>query len=58
MHALESTSMNIGAETLSKQAKALEFAADEENYQYIREHHDEVMTEKGKLLEELSSGIK
>lgn len=58
VHALKSTSMNIGAEKLSEQAKALEFAADEENYQYIREHHDEVMTEYGKLLEELSSGIK
>lgn len=55
-HALKSTSLNIGAETLSEHAKALEFAAKEENYSYIREHHAEVMKEYGELLKELQEG--
>lgn len=53
VHALKSTSLNIGAETLSEHAKALEFAAKDNDYEYIREHHAEVMAEYGKLLTEL-----
>ena len=55
-HALKSTSLNIGAEALSEHAKALEFAVKGEDYQYIREHHDEVMAEYECLLKELSQG--
>lgn len=55
VHALKSTSLNIGAEKLSEHAKALEYAAKDENYQYIREHHDEVMKEYGELLIELGA---
>lgn len=57
VHALKSTSLNIGAEKLSEHAKALEFAAKDADYQYIHEHHDEVITEYGELLTELSRAL-
>ena len=53
VHALKSTSLNIGAVTLSEQAKALEFAAKEKNYDYIRQNHMSVMNEYAKLLTQL-----
>ena len=56
-HALKSTSLNIGAEKLSEHAKALEQAAKNADYQYIHEHHDEVMAEYARLLAELK-GVK
>lgn len=43
IHALKSTSLTIGAEELSKQAKALEQAGKEENVEYIHEHHPLVL---------------
>ena len=52
-HALKGTSLTIGAEELSAHAKALELAAKDADYQYIREHHAEVMEEYGALLREL-----
>ena len=57
VHALKSTSLNIGAENVSNQAKALELAAKEADYSYIREHHSQVMTEYSKLLTELKKGL-
>ena len=57
VHALKSTSLNIGAEKLSEHAKALELAARDADYQYIHEHHDEVITEYGELLTELSRAL-
>lgn len=57
VHALKSTSLNIGAEKLSEKVKALELAAKAADYQYIREHHKEVMTEYGILLGELKKAI-
>ena len=56
IHALKSTSLNIGAQTLSEHAKDLELAVKEADEQYIKEHHAEVMEEYGKLLEELRTG--
>ena len=53
VHALKSTSLNIGAEKLSEHARALELAAKNGDYQYIHEHHDEVIAEYGELLTEL-----
>lgn len=53
IHALKSTSLNIGAEKLSVDAKALESAVQSGDYPYIHAHHAEVMSEYGKLLEEL-----
>ena len=55
VHSLKSTSLNIGAEELSEQAKGLEFAAKDEDESYIEEHHARVMEQYGKLLEELQS---
>lgn len=56
VHALKSTSLNIGAEKLSEHAKALELAAKDADYLYIHEHHAEVMAEYGELLTELRMG--
>ena len=56
-HALKSTSLTIGAEELSAHAKALEQAAKDADYQYIREHHAEVMAEYGNLIAELKKRL-
>ena len=53
VHALKSTSLNIGADKLSEKAKLLEYAAKEGNSKYIEENHNKVMEEYGKLLKEL-----
>ena len=57
VHALKSTSLNIGAEKLSEHAKALESAAQNGDHSYIHAHHANVMTEYGDLLEELRTNI-
>ncbi|MBP3856165.1 MAG: response regulator [Ruminiclostridium sp.] len=57
VHALKSTSLNIGAETVSAHAKALEFAAKDGNHSYIREHHAEVLAEYGELLDKLKAAL-
>ena len=57
VHALKSTSLNIGAVTLSEHAKALEYAAKEENYGYIRENHEKVLEEYSEMLEGLCKGL-
>ena len=54
VHALKSTSMSIGAVTLSEAAKALEMAAKEERVGYIEEHHDEVVKDYKSLLGKLA----
>ncbi len=53
VHALKSTSMNIGAVTLSEHAKALEIAAKEGNYGYIGDNHEAVFAEYTALLDSL-----
>lgn len=57
VHALKSTSISIGAETLFEFARSLEFAGKEGNYSYIRGNHaaavdlyDKVMAEAAKYL--------
>lgn len=57
IHALKSTSLNIGAEALSDHAKALESAVQTADYPYILAHHAEVIMEYEKLLEELRHNI-
>lgn len=42
-HALKSTSLTIGAETLSAQAKELELAGKRGDADYIRAHHDALL---------------
>lgn len=53
VHALKSTSLTIGAETLSKEAKALEYACKEGNIAYVKEHHAEVMERYRILLDRI-----
>ncbi|MCR5011254.1 MAG: response regulator [Lachnospiraceae bacterium] len=57
VHALKSTSLNIGAKDLSEHAKALEFAAKGSDTDYITEHHKEVMDEYHRLIDELKNGV-
>ena len=57
VHGLKSTSLNIGAEELSGHAKALEFAAKEGNFDYIREHNKEVIDEYGTMLEQIKKAL-
>lgn len=52
VHALKSTSLNIGASVLSARAKELEFAGKEENYQIIYENTDEVLEMYREVVEE------
>lgn len=53
VHALKSTSLTIGAATLSKEAKALEYACKEGNIAYVKEHHAEVMERYRILLDRI-----
>lgn len=52
VHALKSTSLNIGASVLSARAKELEFAGKEENYQLIYDNTDEVLELYSEVVEE------
>ncbi|MCR5148563.1 MAG: response regulator [Eubacterium sp.] len=58
VHALKSTSLNIGAVDLSEHAKALEYAAREENYEYVREHHEGFLAEYSDMLDKLRNAVK
>ena len=57
VHALKSTSLNIGACGLSEQAKRLEEAAKEEDIIYIKAHTDEVVEEYKELLEKIDNAF-
>ncbi|MBR3306275.1 MAG: response regulator [Lachnospiraceae bacterium] len=57
IHALKSSSLNIGASELSEHAKALEMAAKSGDLDYIRSHHDDTMKEYDAILEELIKGL-
>jgi HPt (histidine-containing phosphotransfer) domain-containing protein len=56
-HALKSTSLNIGAKAVSEQAKGLEFAARDNDIEYIKSHHKEVLEQYSILREELTGAI-
>lgn len=43
VHALKSTSLNIGLVRLSEEARQLEYAAQRKDYEYIRIFHEETM---------------
>ena len=58
VHALKSTSLSIGAETLSEHAKALELAAKNSDFEYIHAHHKEVMEEYDELITRLLTALK
>jgi signal transduction histidine kinase/FixJ family two-component response regulator/HPt (histidine-containing phosphotransfer) domain-containing protein len=53
VHALKSTSLTIGAEELAAMAKSIEMATRENDYDYIREHHDTMLTMYIELLAKL-----
>jgi len=53
VHAVKSTSLYIGAIMLSDMAKAQEAACIEENWEFVEEHHEELVTTYGALIEEL-----
>ncbi len=54
VHALKSTSLSIGAVSLSEEAKQLELAAKEENHYYIDSHHADAMKLYRSALEQIS----
>ncbi len=57
IHSLKSTSLSIGATSLSEQAKALEFAAKDNNISYIKENHIKCIEEYKTLLENISKAL-
>ena len=54
VHALKSTSLSIGAKTLSEQAKILESAAKENDLEKIHANHGDLMTAYGKVREQIA----
>jgi len=57
VHALKSTSLNIGATELSGHAKALELAAKDGDTGYIKTHHEAVLNEYSELLERIRTAL-
>ena len=55
VHAVKSTSLNIGAEHLSEKAKRLENAAKELDIQYIHSNFDEFLLEYESLIKKINS---
>ena len=58
VHALKSTSMSIGAENLSEAAKALEFAAKNDETEKILSEHAALMEFYAKVREEITQWLK
>ena len=54
VHALKSTSLNIGAKELSEEAKISETACKEGDHEKVRKRHAALMEQYRKLVEELS----
>ena len=57
VHALKSTSLTIGAKTLSAQAKELELAGKSGSVDYIREHHAALLHAYGGLCTKIAEII-
>ena len=57
VHALKSTSLSIGAESLSEQAKTLELAAKENNFDKIHAGHGDLMASYQKVRAEISKWL-
>lgn len=53
VHGVKSAAMTIGAARVSDMAKGLEFAANDENVEYLKENHYSFMREYGELLDNL-----
>jgi HPt (histidine-containing phosphotransfer) domain-containing protein len=54
VHALKSTSLNIGAKELSQKAKASEVAIKEGDTDYAKEHHEELIKEYKEMLNSIN----
>ncbi len=54
VHALKGTSRTIGADYISEEARKLEFAARESNFDYINENTERFLAEYGELIEKLN----
>lgn len=57
MHSLKSTSLSIGADKLSKHAKALEMAVKEDRLDYVQQEHDSLLNEYQEILQKIEKGI-
>ena len=57
VHALKSTSLSIGAEALSEQAKKLELAAKNNNVEEIQAGHADLMAAYQKVCKEISKWL-
>ena len=57
VHALKSTSLSIGAENLSEQAKALELAAKDNSINKIRAGHGDLMAAYEKVRAEIKKWL-
>ena len=57
VHALKSTSLSIGAESLSEAAKKLELAAKNNSEEEIRANHDNLMADYKKVREEIEKWL-
>ena len=51
VHSLKSTSKTIGAAVFSEHARSMEMALKDQEPDYVRSHHRELMSEYGELLE-------
>lgn len=54
VHAVKSSMLSIGAKPLADMARALEKAGKEGNITYIEEHHDRMMKEYRRLIQEIA----
>ena len=57
-HALKSTSLTLGAVHLSETAKALEYAARDQDTEFIRLHHEAAIEEFMDLQEKIKACIR
>lgn len=57
VHALKSTSLNIGAVELSELSKALEFASRDGDIDFIKARHESTMKEYDEILEKLRRAL-
>ncbi len=57
VHALKGTSRTIGADYISEEARKLEFAARENNFDYINENTERFLSEYGELIGKLNDAL-
>lgn len=57
VHALKSTSLSIGAVSMSEEAKAMEMAAKGSDIPYLTLHHEELITDYTELLHKIDAAL-